>query len=85
MGVSLRQSPLRITTRTKLLQVQVGPRWKWIFCYVSNTGRIATTADYRKAIPDAGDNLAYFQGKTSAKVRAIRPDEVESGAVLNGA
>lgn len=73
------------TKRTQLLQIEVGSRWEWIFCYVANTGRVATTSDYRKAVPDAGDNLAYFQGKTSAKIRAIRPDEAEAAAGVNAA
>ncbi len=54
----------------KRLQLQTESGWQWIFCYVVNTGKIATTPTRGKAIRDEGDNLSYFRSKTSAEVRA---------------
>jgi hypothetical protein len=61
------------------LQVQTPDGWQWIFCWVTNQGRIATTPDPRNAISNQGDNLEYFSNKTSAEVRAIRPEHAATG------
>jgi len=60
-----------MNARTKRLQVLRTGTWQWVFCWVTNQGRIATTPDWRKAIEDVGSNLAYFSGKTHEEVRGV--------------
>lgn len=72
------------TTRSSLLQIETPQGWQWVFCYVVNTGKVATCEDYRKALRDAGDNRAYIEGKTSANVRAITPQRFASEKPIYG-
>lgn len=69
---------------TKRLQIFRDGKWQWIFAWVTNTGKIATTADPRKAIEDVGTNLQYFRGKTHEEVRSISPRDASNAGRAGG-
>lgn len=54
------------------LQIKTDAGWQWIFAWVVNGQRIATTDDARLAVKDEGDNRGYFESRSNGReIRSI--------------